>query len=120
MQLIHDGAKFQIIADGTGKGRVHCITAIGNVKTDYDTGIDFLEDEWHSLKIGLPPNGIGVHFIVDDILVHTADRATMGETVKMTCGFGQYYDYTGTPLPNSKDWFIDVFALKYRMNNDRI
>ncbi len=119
-QSMNDGVVFQIIADGTGKGRIHCVTAIGAVDTDYDTGIDLLEDEWHSLKIGLPPNGIGIHFIVDNILVHTADRATFNENEKVTCGFSQYYDYTDTALPNNKEWFIDAFSLKYRMNNNRI
>jgi len=111
---------FQLIAEGSEKGRVHCITKNAGTTTDYDTGIDFLEDEWHSLKIGLPPNGLGIHFIVDNILVHTANRATFSENEKVTCGFGQYYDFTGTSLPHNKDWFIDVFSLKYRMNNNRI
>jgi len=119
-QVSHNSIYFKIIADGTGKGRVHCVSENSGTTTDYDTGIDFLEDEWHSLKIGLPPNGVGIYFIVDNIRVHIADRTTFGETEKVTCGFGQYYDYTGTTLPNNKEWFIDVFSLKYRMNNDRI
>ncbi len=117
-----DGAFFRIIADGStdGYGRVHCITAIGGVETDYDTGIDLHEDEWHDLLIGLPSNGIGVIFAVESIIVHVADRATMGTTAKLTCGFGSEYDYTTTVLPNTKTWFIDLFSLKYRLNADRI
>jgi len=119
-QSSNNGAMFKIVADGVGNGRVHCITQDGGADTDYDTGIDLVEDEWHSLHVGFPPNGVGVMFIIDSYLVYIADRSTMDDTQKMTCGFGQYYDYAGTALPNNKEWFIDAFSLKYRMNNDRI
>ena len=119
-QISNNGAMFKIVADGTGKGRVHCITQNGGIDTDYDTGIDLTEDNWYSLHIGVPSNGGDIMFIIDNYLVHTADRSTMDDTQKVTCGFGQYYDYNGTTLPNNKEWFIDAFSIKYRMNHDRI
>jgi len=110
---IIDGAYFEIVADGSteGKGRVYCVTEKANVRTVYDTGIDLVEDEWFQMFIGIPPNGGSIHFVVNDLTIHYADRSTFGETAKITPGFGQFYDYTGT---------VDAFSLKYRMSEDRI
>ncbi len=121
-QSANDGAYFEIVADGSteGKGRVYCVTEKANVRTIYDTGIDLVEDEWFQMFIGIPPNGGSIHFVVNDLTVHHADRSTFGDTAKITPGFGQFYDYTGTSLPNNKEWFIDAFSLKYRLNEDRI
>ncbi len=122
MHSVTDGAYFEIIADGVGEGlgRVYCVTEIGGTKTSYDTGIDLPEDEWFSMRVGIPSNGGAIKFVLNNIVIHRALRTTMGVTVKMTCGFGQYYDYTGTPLPNNKEWFIDAFSIKYRMSGDRV
>ncbi len=119
--LTSDGLYFKIVADGSadGLGRVYCVSAIGGVDTVYDTGIDLPEEEWFQMHIGIPANG-DIHFVLNDVTVHEVARSTVGLSVKLTCGFGQYYDYTGTPLPDHKDWFIDTFSLKYRMNLDRI
>ncbi len=121
-QSTSDGVYFKIVADGStdGLGRVYCINAIGGVDTIYDTGIDLPEEEWFQLHIGIPSNGGDIHYVINDVVVHETTRATAGLATKLTCGFGQYYDYTGTPLPNHKEWFIDTFSLKYRMNTDRI
>ena len=115
-----DGAYFEIVADGSGAGRVWCILEDSDSRTEYDTGIDLSEDEYRSLHIGIPSTGVGIHFTVDDITVYEGLMSNVGTDVKMTCGFAQYYDYTDTALPNNKDWFIDSFHLKYRMNADRI
>ncbi len=118
----NDGAFFEIVADGSveGKGRVHCILLKAGVRVDYDTGVDLFENEWHVLRIGKSSNNLKLKFSVDDIILYYGNYADMGGTVKMTCGYGLYYDYTGTPLPENKAWYFDAFAFKYRMCQDRI
>ena len=117
-----NGAYFEIVADGSteGQGRVYCVTEKAGIRTTYDTGIDFNEDEWHILFIGIPSNGGDLYFMIDDFRIYSAPRSTFSDTAQLTCGFGSYFDYTATPLPNHKEWFIDAFSIKYRMNNDRI
>ncbi len=117
-----DGIYFKIVSDGSssGLGRVYCVTTISGTDTVYDTGIDLVEDEWFQMHIGVPPNGGYIHFVLNDVVVCEVARSTAGMTAKLTCGFGQFYNYTATPLPTHKDWFIDTFSLKYRMNKDRI
>ncbi len=119
-QSCSDGAYFEIVADGAGSGRIWCVLEDSGSRTTYDTGIDLAEDSWHCLAINIPSTNIGINFLVDDVMVYKGLLSNVGTDVKVTCGFGQYYDYTGTPLPNNKDWFIDSFSLKYRMNADRI
>ena len=122
-----DGAFFEIVADGStdGYGRVWCVIVkpdgMGNpVRITYDTGIDLPEDEWFSLHIGKPSCDMKIKFILNDVTVYEANVSEIDLTAKVTCGFGSYYDYTGTPLPNHKEWFLDCFNLKYRMSQDRI
>ena len=119
-QSTADGMYFEIIADGAGNGRVHCVGEIGGAKTTYDTGVDLVEDDWFVLHIGKPSHSGTVHFAVNDIVVYEMAQSTIGFTNKLTPIFGGYYDYTGTPLPNNKQLFIDGFSMKYRMSSDRI
>ena len=114
-----DGMYFELVSDGTGKARVWCVGEIGGSKTAYDTNIDLVEDDWYVLHIGKPANG-DIHFTIDDIDVYEMAQSAIGLTAKVTPIFGGYYDYTGTPLPNNKQLFVDAFSLKYRMNADRI
>ena len=113
-------AVFEIVADGSGAGRVWCVLKSSGARTEYDTGIDLVEDEWYSFHMGIQPGTGNICFDVNDIEIYEGDISNVGIDEKLTCGFASYYDYTGTPLPNNKDWFIDAFSLKYRMDADRI
>ncbi len=115
-----DGFYFEIIADGSGNGRVWCVGELSNTRTTYDTGIDLVEDEWYIFNISKPANGGNIYFTINDITIYEMAQSVIGIDKKLTCGFGSYYDYTGTPLPDHKEWFIDAFSLKYRMGSDRI
>jgi len=119
-QLTSNGIYFMLVSNGTGKARVWCIGEKANVSTSYDTGIDLAEDEWYVLHVGIPSNGGDIHFAINDIIVYEIAQTDIGITEKVTPIFAGYYDYTGTPLPNTKQWFADAFSLKYRMSLDRI
>jgi len=115
-----DGFYFEIAADGAGKGRVFCVGEDNNVRTVYDTGIDLTEDDWFVLHIGKPAHSGTIHFAINDIIVHEMEQSVIGMGANITPAFGSTYAYQATPLPNNKDWFVDAFALKYRMSQDRI
>ncbi len=119
-QAAADGIMIEVVADGAGNGRVWTVEEDSGVRTTYDTGIDLPEDGWVILHIGVDSNDGSICFAVNDIKVYSGNVSNVGIDQKLTCGFASYYDYTGTPLPNAKQWFIDAFSLKYRMDNDRI
>ncbi len=119
-QSTSNGFYFMLVADGTGKARVSCVAVKSGIPKEYDTGIDLSEDDWYDLHIGKPSNGSDIHFAINDVIVYQLSQNNIGITEKLTPVFGGYYAYTGTPLPNNKQLFVDAFSIKYRMSSDRI
>ncbi len=113
----NEGAHFKIVSDGT-VGRLWCILQSGGVDTTYDTGIDLDPATWYVLRIGKSSNNTKIKFSLNDVIVYLGDIADMDVTARMTCGFGQYY--SGSALGANREWYLDAFAIKYRLNADRI
>jgi len=117
---INDGYYFEIVSNGDNTGRVCCITTTGGTKDEYDTGIDIGEDEWCSFTIQMSPNFTHIHFYVNDYEVLSKDNTggTLFTTAKVTPFFGSRY--SGDTLTANREFYVDLFSMKYRMNSDRI
>ncbi len=117
---ITDGYYFEVVSNGDNTGRVWCITEIGGVRDEYDTGIDLGEDEWCSLAIQMSPGFGHIQFYVNDIMVQKKINTggTLFTQAKVTPFFGS--QYSGAGLASNKSFYVDLFSLKYRMNEDRI
>ncbi len=117
---VQNGYYFEVISNGDNTGRVWCVTENANTKDSYDTGIDIGEDEWSSFTIQIAPGFGSMQFYLNDILVQKKlnTSGTLFSVAKMTAFFASYH--SGAATAQAKNFYVDMFSLKYRLNEDRI